>query len=848
MASQEQYAELLARINFELENYGKITEQTQNDLIDARVGVKDFERMVAGPALQAVSSLGTAIGRTAGNIYRADKGLQTFDEAADSVSDAATQASRALFALGGPIGILLGAIAFVVGQSVKAAKLEFEFVQKQFDAFNSLSKQGLVASDGLTGLFNNMQDLRVNVLNSDTFVQLLADNSQELALFGGTAQLGRQRLAAVNKELQDFQQAMGQLGLTEDERREALLGFIKIEQQNFRLQGRTAQDLAAGAKAYILEQTALTKLTGVDRKTREKMRQDELTEESYQASLQDLRNRGLGEQADRLYAANTLFADQLPEVAKGLRALISGNVNNADAQKLASLGLADIMGMIEQIKTGTPAETVMKSLQKRIVEFSDRQGVQMALFDQTNKTTLSFETQQRARLLEAGKQIEMVGSVGEETARQAGKDMDETTKKTVSATNAFTGSMIYLQGIMQTAAPKVVSALESLATAAEELAKGARGNLEKLGELSSVLQGRFTDLAALLDRSRPETPTVPGEAGEAYGPDELIRTPSINQATAAELQRMDPVVVQRRRELEAAGRTPQQAAAQAAQDARTRQESLRNLTQRPAQQTVIPLPGGAMRTAPAEPASTSGPIDISVAPTTNRQTTQLSMAGLLPVKAQNQAGGANQSQKMLALASAVQKNIPGIRVVNFNAARPDKRELRGGSDVMVAGFSVTPAPDNKQADLVTEMLRKLGANKAEYHGNGQVTYEVKAATGGVFAAKPGGTKTLLAEAGQDEAVIPMKNGAVQVSVKDLALMSAMPKLDNMAMAKDITESVKIGIDQDLRAVVMDIVKQVQAPVNNFELSSRVLEQLDQLIIMQRQANDIDTKMLAAASN
>ena len=82
MASQEQHAELLARINFELENYGKITEQTQNDLIDARVGVKDFERMVAGPALQAVSSLGTAIGRTAGNIYRADKGLQRRCQAA----------------------------------------------------------------------------------------------------------------------------------------------------------------------------------------------------------------------------------------------------------------------------------------------------------------------------------------------------------------------------------------------------------------------------------------------------------------------------------------------------------------------------------------------------------------------------------------------------------------------------------------------------------------------------------------------------------------------------------------------------------------------------------------------
>jgi len=306
-------------------------------------------------------------------------------------------------------------------------------------------------------------------------------------------------------------------------------------------------------------------------------------------------------------------------------------------------------------------------------------------------------------------------------------------------------------------------------------------------------------------------------------------------------------VVQRRRELEAMGKTPRQAADQAAKDAKQRKESLKNLTTPPAQQTVIPLPGGAMRTTPAAPAPASGSGNISLAPI-EQSTAQASTVGVFASKPQVQPAGANQSQKMLELANAVQKNIPGIRVVNFNAARPNQRESRNNSDSLIAGFSVAPVPKGDQADLITEMLRKLGATKAEYHGAGKVTYEVKAANGGVVSAKPGGTKALLAEAGQDEAVIPMKNGAVQVSVKDLALIPAMPKLDNMTVAKDITESVRIGIDQDLRAVVMDIMKQVQAPVHNFELSARVLEQLDQLIIMQRQANDIDNKMLAAASN
>jgi hypothetical protein len=128
--------------------------------------------------------------------------------------------------------------------------------------------------------------------------------------------------------------------------------------------------------------------------------------------------------------------------------------------------------------------------------------------------------------------------------------------------------------------------------------------------------------------------------------------------------------------------------------------------------------------------------------------------------------------------------------------------------------------------------------------------EAKAAEGGVFPAKSGGTNVLLAEAGQDEAVIPMKDGAVQVSMKNPGPLSDMAHPDIEAMLdEEFSSTVSTDIREDLRAVVMDIVRQLQpVSASSSGISQAVLDQLDQLIAYQKEANDIDNRMLAVASN
>jgi hypothetical protein len=108
---------------------------------------------------------------------------------------------------------------------------------------------------------------------------------------------------------------------------------------------------------------------------------------------------------------------------------------------------------------------------------------------------------------------------------------------------------------------------------------------------------------------------------------------------------------------------------------------------------------------------------------------------------------------------------------------------------------------------------------------------------------------VLAEGGQDEAVIPMKDGAVQVSMRNPGPMDDMAKPDiDAAVLGEMSESMTMGIKEDLRSMVMDIVQQIQRPGDNSGMSQAVLTQLDQLIQYQREANDIDNRMMSVASN
>ena len=828
MATQEEeYAQLIAQANYEFEQLGYVTDQTKQALLDAKVGVKNFSEAVAGPAYNAVKSLGGVVGKTAAAMYRGEKGAKAFDGALDSASEAADSASKALFALGGPLGLVAGALTFLIGQAAKAVKVVNAQLDAEQDAFQNISRSGLAASDGMTGLFADMQKMRVNVLDSAKYQQMLAENSKDLALFGGTAFDGRKKLANVSTNMEDFRLGMNRLGMAEDDQREALMGYIKSETQFGRAQGKTAEELAEGAKKYLVEQDALTKLSGVERKTREQARLEALKEQSYAATLQDLRNRGLGDQAKRLEEANDMIADKLPETAKGLRALMSGNLTNAEGVKLFGTGLAEIQDLQDKVKKGDiTKEEYSAKIAESIKNYSDRQGIQQAMYEQNDKIALSFAEQQEARRLSETKYFENYKEAVKETAKQLTKP-DPVLDNMAKAQKANTDAMLNTQATVQQAAPAAAKGMlifaEAALAASEALGGPGKSWYEKLF-------------------SRSAESEAGGEAamyGGSYGGEYIAPTGMATPSTPA--------------------KAPTTATAK----------------------TSAPTPAGA----PAPVQITPKSQDISTNKTAANQSKKpedfIKFGGETGQRSNFDQLTPDFQTRLLAALEEYQKK--GGKLLNLASAyRPPDDQERLYKKWKDAGGDYDTKPT--VAGITTPALPVSMGGRPNAHGSGQAidagdqasdlnrkvnladfglqwggTFRrpdpvhiqdvAFAAQGGVFAARPGGQHVILAEAGQDEAVIPMKDGAVQVSMKNPGPMDNIAKPDmTAAMLEELSSSMTIGLKEDLKSMIMDIIQQIQPTGDTSSMSTAVLGQLDRLIAYQREANDLDTRILSVTAN
>lgn len=780
--TEDEYARLLAQANYELAVYGQVTEETKESLADFESGVRGLSKATK-LAYQGVKQLGDAVGKTASAMYNGEKGASAYNDSLNSMGDAADSASKALFALGGPLGLIAGAITFLIGKAIKATKVVNEQLDNEYKAFQALGKSGAAASDGMTGAFEGMQKLRLGVQDFQKYGDLIGKNAKELAVFGGTVYEGRQKLENVSAAMEPYRMSMNQLGMTQDQQNEALAAYIASETRMGRAQQQTTNQLAEGALAYLKEQDALTKITGVERADRERARQEAIKEQAYAAKLRSLELEGNEQARKNFEAVNEMMTSLNPQAAKAYRAAISGNLASAESQKLFGSSTGRVMELNAQLERNliSPAEYAQE-LSKAIGEHSDRIGSIQGQFEQFDKYYLDFATGQELRRAAENDFFAQYKKAVTETTAQAEGRIDPLTANMAAVQKTNTDAMLNAQKALQAAAPLASEAMLKFARATESATRNLTG-------MGSSQEEKYADYQQQQEKIRKQQE----EAAKKWAEDKPWWLGGSKKETSA-------------------------AAPAAAAPAAT--------TQQMSQQ-------------------------------------QLAESGLKIKQGDVQAEGAGLSAKLLTVAKQVQSSIPGFAYFSgFNDKHhqekaPASRHTKG----LAADFTLASAPDDTTGKKIVDAIKGLGASTVidEYNHPsskataGHIHFEVpeaRAAQGGVFPARPGGTTVLLAEAGQDEAVIPMKDGAVQVSMKNPGPLNDMARPDIDAMlTEEISRTVSADIQQDLRAVVMDIVRTIKpSSTVNTGVSQAMLEQLDRLIAYQKEANDIDSHMLAVASN
>lgn len=345
-AQMEELSRILEQVNYEMAQFGKITKQTADDKHDAEVkaayGINNATKATEkfGEAASYVAAAAMSSGKA---MLDGKKGASAFNESVDDMAKAATAAAVALALMnpfGKVVGLLIAGVTAAVGAVAAYTKAANTMADQLYKTYSGLSKAGAAASDGMTGVKKASDQLGLSVGELDVFVGQIAANSKDLALFSGSVFEGRQRLGDMGQALEGSREDFLKMGMSMADVSEGMLGYLKIQTRLGQSQNKTTAELADGARKYLVEQDALTKLTGQTRKEMEDQRERALQGEQFAAKIRQLQLEGNDKAAQELLKMNSIYEAAGPKMAAAFQASVTGNLSNADAQEanLASNG------------------------------------------------------------------------------------------------------------------------------------------------------------------------------------------------------------------------------------------------------------------------------------------------------------------------------------------------------------------------------------------------------------------------------------------------------------------------------------------------------------------------------
>jgi hypothetical protein len=408
-----QTAALLQQVNKELAQFGEITQATAEKVKDAEMkskyGIDNFSKSTA-TAAQGLGELAKGATSTFKAMADGKKGAAAFNEGLDHMTQAASLAAVALTMLipGGPLikGLVAGFTALTVG--VIQARAEFQkmsatMADKLYKSYSDLAKSGAAASTGMTGVLKLSNQLSLTMDELSDLTGIVAGNSQELALLGGSAAQGVQRLGDMGEAMKGSRKEFLAMGMSTVDIVEGQARYLKEMSRTGRAQSMTNKELAASATEYIFQQNRLAELTGMNAKQQQDVLDRAKSSEMFNSKIRELELKGDAESlaaADELKKGLIMAASIGPGMEAGYKAMVTGNLRSADAQKLNFTTAGQAQKEILGIATGQrKASDAFDGITKATARHEKTIGIAMSKLDAGANVQLSSAEQEKASIL-----------------------------------------------------------------------------------------------------------------------------------------------------------------------------------------------------------------------------------------------------------------------------------------------------------------------------------------------------------------------------------------------------------------------------------------------------------------
>ena len=201
-----------------------------------------------------------------------------------------------------------------------------------FKNYQDLSTVGATGSEGIKGLFANLQEFSFSLDEMDSYSNMVKANSDILARVGGTTNKGLKELGKVSEELLagGSDTEFYEMGMSTEAVNEGLMAYTRHQALLGRSIKLNHDDRTKGTREWIKTQRNLTKITGLNTKALEQIAFAAQNEARFGSYLTELGKRD-PEAVTKLTAINQKFTGLYGEdMARGFRDLSVGIVGNSE--------------------------------------------------------------------------------------------------------------------------------------------------------------------------------------------------------------------------------------------------------------------------------------------------------------------------------------------------------------------------------------------------------------------------------------------------------------------------------------------------------------------------------------
>ena len=451
-------------------------------------------------------------------------GLSAYNSTLDKGGEIVKMVSGFMGDLGKGLNLAGGALT----QYVQMVNVQSDELYK---TYQDLASVGAAGKADLKSIMDTAKQFgAVSEKDLPKFAQMVSQNSETLAKFGGTVSEGLKTFGAVSAEIQQtgLQTQFMNMGMSVDSINKGMAGYLKMQTQTGAAQKMTTEELAAGTADYLKNLDVLSKLTGKSGEAIQKERDERLLNEQYsihQRQLQQRADAGDMEAKKKLEEEDKVLSQTTGDARKGFMAAFTGMgmqteegrklfMSAPEAFKMAASGQGVEAGKILDSAKGEFGKTmdqfgtlIMAAGNKFMINVSDMR------FTENMKGTA--EEREKAAKQQQQDQIERTAaSVAAQTALT-----QEQRKATENLTNFVTLGIEPVQNAMLQLATATRQVTDTLPGAKSQAPEGAteaeKQRFEQLQKQQKTEQGigkreigeRGSEVGAKPTAARP---TLPG--------------------------------------------------------------------------------------------------------------------------------------------------------------------------------------------------------------------------------------------------------------------------------------------------------------------------------------------------